>query len=247
MGRTQEGAKKQSEEKQPASPTRGRRVLKKEKPPVIQRSKQTVHTYRVGPDGVIFCAEFLNQHGNGGFDYPVTSLIRQGELTKYPSLGPEGFDAGCRRIPLKRISHDEDGPEPQNPQSKYGKTAIACCPNRSKFTNLDVSVEKAWRDLCVNIYCKEKKQNPKEVFTDWDEAIHSKTKHPFPALDKVFTDFSVGAIATEFFLPEYNMTREQKYKFLKESGQDGDVFTPHSNGEYSFYAVENFGYPERAV
>ena len=48
---------------------------------------------------------------------------------------------------------------------------------------------------------------------------------------------------TKYFLPEYGMSRQEKYNFLAESKQFNDVFTPRRNGNFSVYAHNTFGYP----
>ena len=78
-----------------------------------------------------------------------------------------------------------------------------------------------------------------DEFVTWDVDLHSRTWVHIKPLDHIFTDLRVDQLATEYFLPNYNMTGKAKYAFLTETGQADDIFTPKS-----FYAVNNFGYPD---
>ena len=59
----------------------------------------------------------------------------------------------------------------------------------------------------------------------------------------IFIDETVADIAEEYFLPEYNMSREAKYDFLEKNHQLDNIFTPRDNRNYSYQAYQ-FGYPK---
>ena len=83
-----------------------------------------------------------------------------------------------------------------------------------------------------------------DEFVPWDADLHSRTRVHIKPLDNIFTNLPIDQLATEYFLPNYNMTGKAKYAFLTETGQADDIFITKENGAYSFYAVNNFGYPD---
>ena len=73
--------------------------------------------------------------------------------------------------------------------------------------------------------------------------FNSTTKSPYEPLNQIFIDDTVTDILEEYFLPEYEMSREAKYDFLEKNHQLDNIFTPRDNGNYSYQAYQ-FGYPK---
>ena len=80
------------------------------------------------------------------------------------------------------------------------------------------------------------------MFTHWVTS-HDITHTPFEALDQVMTDECTDQVMTNYYLPE-DFDRKQVYKFLKDSDITGIYSRRSSDGCYSNYAVEQFGFPD---
>lgn len=233
------------------NPPKSKRIKKKRDDRAASKStnkfgKEIVYTYRVGIDGRFLCAEFVKQNGDGGYTHPVHKLAMQ-DIHTFTEMDDGCWDMNYNKHPVKRLNHIDNAVDPQNTKNRYGKTCIVSYPNLEKFPVIDISVEEQFRNFVVKVYCETERCREEDRFVQWDPNRHSLTKLPYPSLDHVFVDSSVGTIVTEYFLPDYNMTREEKYKYLSDNDML-DVFTVKESGQhsgqYSFYAVETFGYPK---
>eukprot|EP00536_Pseudo-nitzschia_multiseries_P012283 jgi/Psemu1/31578/gm1.31578_g len=164
-----------------------------------------------------------NSDANGAIDNQ--------NLPKYPKLGEDYFDMKAMKLMHSSIN--------------YRRVGIVALPSEEKYSpDIDITTKREFRDLLVHILCStNKKVAEKEFLPFLHQHCHlPPDTGPFASLDKIFMDKSVDNIVTNYHIPDEVTTSEGKYEQIEENGFT-DIYTHHSNGRYSYYAVEKMDYP----
>jgi hypothetical protein len=234
-------------------PTRPKRIVKSElvKPGKIY--KETVLTKRVGSDGQFILAFVVREDGQlGGYMHPIHKRLLC-DATAPSEYGTEYWDIVYAGYLYQRVSHEGNesvlqGYKPKNSSREYHRTLTVSLPSKRYWNDkgeIDIRTEEKFRDYLVGILCADTNKNPIKSFTAWSPN-HSRTKMPYESLDRAMTDESVDAIVTNYYLPEA-MERKKVYEFLIENKTTGFYSRKISDGRFSRYAVEEFGFPGDAV
>ena len=231
--------------RKPPSPVKKEKIIKPRKLSSPRKYQQNVvEVFKFCTDDRMMGAQLLNVMGEAGFAFPVLKAIREGNLNKYPELGPDHFDVRCTETLILRESHDTNKALKDTPTSKYGHVAFVAFPNPDRYPTIETQTMEEFRDLIVKIFCSEEQKNAEKTFLPFSPT-HIKIPNNAPpnsSIDKIFKDDSTHAIFETYHCPEEVNTPEEKYSYIRENDL-WDIFTRKNNGEYSYYATRFVGFP----
>ena len=226
--------------------------------------KQVLKTETIGFGNtmVLFIEKETSHHG--GYMGPLLNHSMYGTLK---SFGKGTFDVRSKTYLFLRESHEGNDRKKMGYKAKnnreYCRTAIFSWPVE-KFVNknvgtgnkvaalsmIDLKTEKLFRDISFQALAKHCIKFPaEETYAKWDvsHSLTAKTiseKGRLKSLDEVFTDESTAQILFTYYLEDH-FPEEDVYKYLKENNFVDSIYRRRSSdGRYSEYVVQNFGFPD---